>query len=61
MRVQVYQDEAGKVWAAYQDWTWVAARYGIADRSDEFLTATSVVASIMSAIAGCEQVQDCTE
>jgi len=50
VRLLVFQDDAGAVWAAYTDFKWIAARHGIRDRDEQFATATGVVASITSAI-----------
>ena len=61
VRVLVRQDADGKVYTVYQDWDWVAGRYGITNRAAEFAKATMVVASIMSAIADCDPVADCTQ
>lgn len=61
VRVLVKQDKDGKVWAVYQDWKWVAKRYGITNRDEQFAKATEVVMSIMSSIADCKKVADCSE
>jgi uncharacterized protein (DUF302 family) len=61
VRVLVKQDSQGKVWAVYQDWKWVAKRYGITNRDEQFAKATEVVMSIMSSIADCKKVADCSE
>lgn len=50
VRLLVLQDESGAVWAAYTDFAWIARRHGIADRSEQFAKATSVVESITSTI-----------
>jgi uncharacterized protein (DUF302 family) len=50
VRVLVLQDEAGVVWAAYTDFAWIARRHGIADRQQQFATASGVVESITSTI-----------
>ena len=50
VRVLVSQDETGQVWAMYTDFKWIAARYGITDRDEQFATATGVIASITSTI-----------
>jgi len=50
VRLLVSQDEAGQVWAIYNDFKWIAERHGIANREGEFATASSVIASITSAI-----------
>ncbi len=61
VRMLVHEDSAGKVWAVYQDWKWVAQRYAIANRDAEFAKATEVVASIVSSVADCAKLADCTE
>jgi len=61
VRMMVHEDEAGAVWAVYQDWNWVAQRYAIADRQAEFAKATEVVASIVASVADCAPVAACTE
>lgn len=61
VRMLVHEDSNGTVWAVYQDWDWVAQRYGITDRMAEFAKATEVVASIVSSVADCKVVTDCTE
>ena len=50
VRLLVSQDEAGQVWAIYNDFQWIAERYRIANRDGEFATASGVIASITSAI-----------
>ena len=50
VRLLVQQDEKGDVWAVYTDFTWIAQRHGIAKRSEQFGTATGVVASIPSSV-----------
>jgi len=61
VRMLVREGENGKAIVVYQDWFWVAARYGIADREKEFAKATEVVASIVSSVADCANLADCTE
>lgn len=61
VRMLVHEDSAGKVWAVYQDWKWVAQRYAIANRDAEFAKATGVVASIVLSVADCAKLADCTE
>ncbi len=51
VRLLVTQDDAGQVWAVYTDFTWIAARHGIATRDKEFAMASAVVASITSSVA----------
>jgi len=50
VRLLVLQDEDGVVWAAYTDFAWIARRHGIANRGEQFATATGVVDSITSTI-----------
>ena len=61
VRVLIKKEKDGKVWAVYQDWKWVAKRYGITNRDEQFAKATEVVMSIMSSIADCKKVADCSE
>jgi uncharacterized protein (DUF302 family) len=51
VRLLVYQDAAGKVWAEYTDFAYIAARHGIASRDPQFKMASEVVASIASSVA----------
>ncbi len=60
VRVLVRQDKDGHVYAVYQNWDWVAKRYGITNRTAEFAMATTVVASILSSVADCNPLADCT-
>ncbi len=60
VRMLVHEDREGTVWAVYQDWDWVAQRYEITDRAAEFAKATEVVTSIVSSIADCAVVAECT-
>ena len=50
VRLLVSQDEAGEVWAIYNDFKWIAERHGIANRLGEFATASDVIASITATI-----------
>ncbi len=51
VRLLVFEDAQGQVWAAYTDFTWIAKRHGIKDRDPQFKTATGVIASITSSVA----------
>lgn len=51
VRLLVFEDAKGQVWAAYTDFGWIARRHGIADRKAEFAMASKVIASITSAVA----------
>ena len=50
VRLLVLQDDAGVVWAAYTDFSWIARRHGIQDRTAQFATASGVVDSITATI-----------
>jgi uncharacterized protein (DUF302 family) len=50
VRLLVYEDEAGAVWAVYSDFAWIAKRHGITTRDVQFRMASSVVDSITSTI-----------
>jgi len=50
VRLLVYEDESGTVWAAYTDFAWIAKRHGITTRDAQFRMASSVVDSITSTI-----------
>ena len=51
VRLLVTQDERGDVWAVYTDFSWIAQRHGITNRSEQFKTASGVIASITGAVA----------
>lgn len=51
VRLLVFQDGAGQVWAVYTDFAAIARRHAIADRDAQFRTASGVVASITAAVA----------
>ena len=51
VRLLVFQDAGGQVWAAYTAFDVIARRHGITDRKDAFKTATQVIASITSSVA----------
>jgi uncharacterized protein (DUF302 family) len=51
VRLLVFEDAEGKVWAAYTDFGWIARRHGIRDRDVQFATATGVIASITGSVA----------
>ena len=50
VRILVFQDKDGIVWAAYTDFAWIAHRHGIADRDAQFKMASMVVESITSSV-----------
>jgi uncharacterized protein (DUF302 family) len=51
VRILVTEDAAGKVWVAYTDFTWIAARYAINDRAAQINMASEVAGSIASSVA----------
>jgi uncharacterized protein (DUF302 family) len=52
VRILVYRDEAGAVWAAYTDFGWIARRHGVTTRDAQFHMASEVAASIASSVSG---------
>ena len=50
VRLLVYQDEAGQVWAEYTDFAYVARRHAIANRDPQFRMASEVIASIAGSV-----------
>jgi uncharacterized protein (DUF302 family) len=50
VRVLVYQEADGGVYAAYTDFAWIAKRHGITSRDKEFAMATEVIQSVTSAV-----------
>jgi uncharacterized protein (DUF302 family) len=50
VRVLVYQDAEGAVYAAYTDFDWIAKRHGITNRDKEFAMATEVIQSVTSSV-----------
>ena len=50
VRVLVYQDEAGVVWATYNDFQYLARRHHIANRSEAFAMADRVIHSILDSV-----------
>jgi uncharacterized protein (DUF302 family) len=50
VRLLVYQNEKGEVWAAYTDFDWIARRHGITNRNDQFKMASTVIGSITSSV-----------
>jgi uncharacterized protein (DUF302 family) len=50
VRLLVFESEKGEVWTAYTDFDWIAQRHGIDNRSDQFKTASMVIASITSSV-----------
>jgi uncharacterized protein (DUF302 family) len=50
VRLLVYQDDKGQVWAAYTDFNWIARRHDIKNRTPQFKMATEVITSITSTV-----------
>jgi uncharacterized protein (DUF302 family) len=50
VRLLVFENEKGEVWTAYTDFGWIARRYGIKNRKDQFKMASTVIASITSSV-----------
>ena len=50
VRLLVFQDADGAVWAAYTDFGWIAHRHHIEDRQAAFSKATDVIASITATV-----------
>lgn len=51
VRLLVTRDGAGKVWAHYTDFRWIADRHRIRDRDAEFRKAAEVIGSITASVA----------
>jgi uncharacterized protein (DUF302 family) len=51
VRLLVIEDEQGQVWAAYNEFSYIAQRHHITDRQAQFKMASEVVASITSSVA----------
>ena len=51
VRLLVGEDEAGRVWADYTDFAFIARRHRVEDRGAAFDMASQVIASITSAVA----------
>jgi len=50
VRLLVFEDDAGQVWAAHTDFAWIAQRHGITNRDEQFEMASMVIASIVSSV-----------
>jgi uncharacterized protein (DUF302 family) len=50
VRLLVQEDAQGNVWATYTDFGWIARRHGIDPGTEQFKTASGVIASITSAV-----------
>ena len=51
VRVLVFEDAAGQVWAEYTDFAYIAQRHGIESQDPQFKMASEVIASITSSVA----------
>jgi uncharacterized protein (DUF302 family) len=51
VRLLVYQDASGQVWAEYTDFAYIAQRHGIRSQDPQFKMASEVIASITSSVA----------
>jgi len=51
VRLLVFEDKNGQVWAEYTDFGYIARRHGIEDRGQQFQMASEVIASITSSVA----------
>jgi uncharacterized protein (DUF302 family) len=50
VRLLVYQDASGQVWAEYTDFAYIAQRHGIQSQDAQFKMASEVIASIASSV-----------
>jgi uncharacterized protein (DUF302 family) len=50
VRLLVFQDDNGVVWAAYSDFGWIARRHRIENREAAFSKASEVIASITASV-----------
>ena len=50
VRLLVFENDNGEVWAAYTNFDWIARRHGIKNREDQFKMASSVIASITPSV-----------
>ena len=50
VRLLVFEDADGQVWAAYTDFEYIRRRHGITDRDAQFKMASEVIASITSTV-----------
>ena len=50
VRLLVFENEKGEVFAAYTDFEWIARRHGIKNRKDQFKMASMVIGSITSSV-----------
>jgi len=52
VRLLVRQEPDGSVVVVYTDFGWIAERFGIADRTEQFAMASSVIGSVTASISG---------
>jgi uncharacterized protein (DUF302 family) len=50
VRLLVFENEKGEVFAAYTDFEWIARRHGIKNRDEQFKMASTVIGSITSSV-----------
>src|SRR5262245_26712472 len=50
VRLLVFEDAQGGVWAVYNDFAYIARRHGITDRDAQFKMASEVIASIHATV-----------
>lgn len=50
VRLLVFEDAQGQVWAVYNDFAHIARRHGITDRDAQFKMAAEVIASITASV-----------
>jgi uncharacterized protein (DUF302 family) len=50
VRLLVFENDKGEVWAAYTDFNWIARRHAINNRADQFKMASSVIESITASV-----------
>src|SRR5262247_2895616 len=50
VRLLVFEDAQGGVWAVYNDFAYIARRHGITDRDAQFKMASEVIASITATV-----------
>jgi len=50
VRVLVFQEADGSVYAAYTDFDWIAKRHGITNRDKEFTMASEVIESVTASV-----------
>ena len=50
VRLLVFEDAGGQVWAVYNDFSYIAQRHGITDRDAQFKMASEVIGSVTAAV-----------